>query len=163
MAQRTGKGSSYFLTALTITDRLLGPVSKVVPGSQRMGMVGTEDPLLSGQQRGVLVARSGRIPRRPVQRASSWRAMVSGNSARRRHPPSRRRQSVGTCPGPLGSCATGEVGRDLLHTAAGQVEGQPGRAAGAPRTPATPQAGPGRPGSRLGARPRRPASTDRPT
>ena len=44
-------------------SRLPGPVGEVGAGGQGVRVLGAQDPLADGQQRGVLVAGPGRIPR----------------------------------------------------------------------------------------------------
>ena len=41
------------------------PAGQVVPGGQGLRVLGAQDPLIDGQQRGELVAGPGRIPRLP--------------------------------------------------------------------------------------------------
>src|SRR5438034_9112343 len=53
------------LAASSGAARLFGPVGDGAADGQGVGMLGAEDPLGGGQQRGVLVARPGRIPRLP--------------------------------------------------------------------------------------------------
>jgi hypothetical protein len=54
-----------FPAAPTAPGGHLGPVGEVAPGGQGFRVLGAEDPLLDGQQRGELVAGGGRIPRYP--------------------------------------------------------------------------------------------------
>src|SRR5690242_2082438 len=53
------------MSASTLSLGLRSPVVEVVAGGQGLGVLGAQDPLADGQQRGVLVAGPGRIPRLP--------------------------------------------------------------------------------------------------